>query len=100
MPKEMNPIISNVLTAVGTAAVMGVIAWVGGVFEAGTAAIDKEQIREVLQEELKTDAGKTYKARLSELDSEVIVLETRVGTLVNDVDDLEDTVFDLAGGNR
>jgi len=99
MPEKMNPIVSNVLTAVATALVMGVLAWVGGVFNAGSAAIDKEQIRTVLQEELKTDAGLSYSARLQEVGSEIIVLETKVIELKDDVEDLEDIALDLAGGN-
>jgi hypothetical protein len=99
MSEKMNPIVSNVITAVATAAVMGVFAWVLGVFSAGSAAIDKEQIRAVLQEELQTDAGQTYSARLAEVGSQVTVLETRVTELKDDVEDLEDIALDLAGGN-
>ena len=98
MPKEMNPIVSNVVTAVATAAVMGVFAYFMGVFEAGSTAIEKEQIRAVLDEELETNSGVTYKARLTELGSQVTVLETRVTELKDDVEDLEDITLDLAGG--
>ena len=99
MSAKMNPVVSNVLTAVATAVVMGGLAWIGGVFSAGSAAIDKEQIRSVIQEELKTDAGLTYSARLQEVGGEILVLETKVTVLEDDINDLEDIAFDLAGGN-
>lgn len=93
---ETNPIVGNVITAVATAAILGVLGWAFGVFSAGSAAIDKEQIKAVLVEEMKTDAGKTYAARISEIDGTLISMETRVSTLQADVSDLEDNVFDLA----
>jgi hypothetical protein len=96
MKKE---IISNVVVSVVTAAVLGVGAWFLGVFEAGTDAQDKELIRAVLEKELTTDAGKTYKARLAEVGSQLTVLETRADALRSDVEDLEDIALDLAGGN-
>ena len=93
----MNPIVNNVITAVATAAIMAVIMWGAGVFEAGTDAIDKEQIRAVLKEEMKTDAGKTYAARISEIDGTLVSLETRVVTLTGDVNDIERDILTLAG---
>ncbi len=93
---ETNPIVGNVIVGVSVAVIMGVIGWLAGAFEAGTAAIDKEQIRVVLKEEMKTDAGKTYAARISEIDGTLISMETRVGILRTDLSDLEDSVFDLA----
>lgn len=94
----MNPIVSNVITAVVTAAIMGVIAWAGGLFKAGSDAVEDERIRVVLEAELKTDAGKAFKTRLSEVDQEITKLETRVDGLRGDVEDLEDIAFSLAGG--
>jgi hypothetical protein len=70
-----------------------------GVFEKGTIAADKELIRTVIAEELQTDAGQTYSARLAEVGTQVTILETRVGELKDDVEDLEDIALDLAGGN-
>jgi len=93
---ETNPIVGNVITAVATAAILGVLGWAFGVFSAGTAAIDKEQIRAVLEEEMKTDAGKTYAARIAEIGGTLINIETRVGILQTDLADLEENVFDLA----
>ena len=93
-----NEIVSNVVVAVATAVVMGAGAWFLGVFEKGTEAADKELIREVIAEALKTDAGLTYKARLAEVGSQITVLETRVDDIRNDVEDLEYIALDLAGG--
>lgn len=96
MKKEL---ISGVVVSVVTAIVLGIGAYVMGVFEKGTIAADKELIRSVIEEELTTDAGKTYKARLAEVGNQITVLETRADALRNDVEDLEDIALDLAGGN-
>ena len=96
MKKEL---INGVVVSVVTAMVLGFGAYVMGVFEAGTNAADKDLIRAVIEEELKTDAGKTYKARLAEVGSKITVLETRVDDIRSDVEDLEDIALDLAGGN-
>lgn len=86
----------NVATAVVTAGVLGVFAWVGGVFEAGTVALDKEVIRDVLKEEMKTDAGVTYGAALTQLGLDVNTVHTQVEILQGDVTDLEQSLLDLA----
>ena len=91
-------IVSNIIVSVATAVVLGLGAWVLGVFDKAEVAADKELIRAVIEEELKTDAGKTYKARLAEVGSQITVLETRVDGIRNDVEDLEDIALDLAGG--
>jgi hypothetical protein len=96
MKKEL---INGVVVSVVTAIVLGVGAWIMGVFEKGTIAADKELIRTVIAEELQTDAGQTYSARLAEVGTQVTILETRVGELKDDVEDLEDIALDLAGGN-
>ncbi len=88
----MDQKISNVLTAVVTAAVLGVLGWAGGVFSAGSVAIDKEQIRTVLKEELTLDSGKTYGQALSEIITIQATTLTTVNELVKEVDDLEDAV--------
>lgn len=93
---DQKAIISNVIVAVATAAIMGVIGWASGVFEKGQAAIDKEQIRAVLQEELQTDAGVTYGQALSQIGLDINTVQTRVGELKEDVNDLEDAVLALA----
>lgn len=96
MKKEL---ISGVVVSVATAIVLGAGAWVMGVFEKGTIAADKDMIRTVIEEELWTDAGKTYKARLAEVGTQITVLETRIDDIRSDVEDLEDIALDLAGGN-
>ncbi len=89
-------LITNVVTAVATAVVLGVGGMMIGVFNTGQAAIDKEQIKEVLAEVLLRDNGKTYAQSLVTVENTVLVLETRVGALTEDVDDLEDFVLDLS----
>jgi len=93
---ETNPIYGNVVVAVTTAIILGVGGWALGVFNKGTDAANKDAIRAVLVEEMKTDAGITYAARISEIDGTLIGMETRVGILQTDLDDLEQDVFDLA----
>ena len=80
-------------------AILGIFGYFAGIFEKGQAAIDKEQIRAVLQEELKTDAGETYGAALSSLAHGQTAISTQVTTLTKEVDDLETAVLTLAGGN-
>lgn len=96
---ETKAIISNVVTAVATAAVMGALAWAGGVFQKGTEASTKEMIREVLLEEMKTDEDITYGQALTKIGLDINTVQTRVEALKEDVDDLEDAVLTLAGGN-
>lgn len=96
MKKE---IASNVITAVATAVVLGIGGYFLGVFEKGTEAANKEQIREVLNEVMKTDSGKTYGEALSKIGLDINTVSTKVSELKEDVNDLEDAVFLLAGGN-
>jgi len=93
---ETNPIVGNVVTAVATAIILGLGGWLLGVFEKGSDAANKEVIRAVLVEEMKTDEGITYAARISEIDGHLIGMETRVTILKADLDALEENVFDLA----
>ena len=93
---ETKTIISNVVTAVITAAALGVFGFFMGIFEKGAEAIGKEQIREVLKEEMKTDAGITYGAALSQIGLDINTVSTQVGILQTDVRALEASVLDLA----
>lgn len=86
----------KVVVAVATAAVLGVFGYLGGMFTKGTDAANAEQIKEVVTEMLKTDAGETYQARLSEVGIQLGLVEQRVGILTTDLNDLELAVFDLA----
>lgn len=89
-------IIGNVATAVITAAVLGVLGFFMGIFERGAAAINEDQIELVVRQIMVTDAGKTYAARLAELDGEIIGLETRVEIVSEDVNELEVAIRTLA----
>ena len=100
---DQKTVVSNALIAVGTAvataAGMGSLGWVMGVFEKGTAAADKEQIRAVLTEVMQTTIDgetKTYSEALSVLSKNDTVILTEIGNLKTDVGDLEDAVLDLA----
>ena len=92
-------LISNVITAAATAIVLGMGGWVFGVFQTGSAAIDEQQIKDVLKEVLLRDNGQTYAASLVTVETTVVRLETRVEGLTDDVDDLEDFVLELSSEN-
>ena len=93
---QMNPAVSNVLTAVATAAILGIIGFFGGVFEKGAQAINEDQIETVIQRVLITDTGKTYAATLVEINGSLGVISSQIGELKDDVNDLEDAVLELA----
>ena len=93
---EHKAMAGNVITAVATAAIMGLMAWGGGLINAGSASLDKDQIRAVLKEELRTDAGLTYGQALSAISTTQTTTLTEIGNLKDDVDDLEDAVLALA----
>jgi hypothetical protein len=84
------------MTAVATAAVLGVLGFFMGVFEKGVEANNKEQIRDVLKEVMVTDSGKSYGAALSEMNDVMIEVKTTVDIIQQDVSDLEDAVLELA----
>lgn len=88
-------LINNVLTAVVTAAILGILGWAMGVFERGSDAISEDQIIAVVEAIMVTDAGKTYKARLAEVDIELAVVETRLVAAAKDIDDIEDIIGDM-----
>lgn len=92
-----NEIIVGVLVSVVTAVILGAGAWFAGVFEKSSQADARALIMLVMEEQLKTDAGKTYQARLAEVGEQLTVIETRVSAIKEDVDDLEDAVLTLAG---
>lgn len=93
---DQKAIVSNVVTAVATSIVLGVGAYLMGVFEKGTEAQAKEQIRAVLEEVMQTDSGVTYGAALTQIGLDINTVQTRVEELKGDVDDLEDAVLALA----
>lgn len=71
-----------------------------GIFERGTVALNEDQIEMVVQRILITDANKTYGQVLTDLGVGQTQIKTQIGELRNDVEDLEDYLFTLAGGNR
>jgi len=93
---QMNPVMSNVVTAVSTAAILGIIGFFGGVFEKGAQAINENQIETVIKRVLVTDNGKTYAATLSEINGSLGIISSQIGELKDDVNDLEDAVLELA----
>lgn len=96
---DQKAIVSNVVTAVVTAVVLGVGGYFLGVFEKGTQAQDKELIRQVLEETMKTDSGQTYGQALSKIGLDVNTVSTRVEALTTEVNQLENAVYTLAGGD-
>lgn len=97
---ETKEIIDKVLVSVVTAAVLGVSAFFMGVFERGSDALNEDQIIAVIDKTLVTASGKTLKARIAEVDGQLIGLETRAEAIEKEIDGLEDDVFILAGGER
>lgn len=89
-------IIGNVVVAVGTAIVMGVIASVMGVFEAGTQALDEAQIEAVIERVLVRENGDTYGVSLVSIDGTLIEMNTTIGHIQKDLGKLERAVGALA----
>lgn len=92
---EMKGIIEKVAIAILTTIVLGIGGFFMGVFEKGSAAITEDEILVVLQKTLVTDEGKTYKARLHEINGELVETKTRVELLKEEVKDLENILRDL-----
>jgi hypothetical protein len=88
--------ISNVVTAVVTAVVLGILGFFAGVFEKGAEAISEDQIEAVLKRVMITDAGKTYAETLVEVNGTLIAIDTKVSIIQKDVGSLEEILFDLA----
>jgi poly-gamma-glutamate capsule biosynthesis protein CapA/YwtB (metallophosphatase superfamily) len=95
---DTKSIISNVLTAVLTTAVLGIGAYVMGVFEKGSEAISEDQIIRVIDATLVTASGKKLRARIAEVDQQLVALETRADRLEKDLDEAERSILCLAGG--
>ena len=84
-------------TVVITAAVMGVLGSMLGVFEAGTEALDKAQIRAVIEEVMVRENGDTYGSSLVSIDGTLIAINTNITAIQKDIDKLERTLGALAG---
>ncbi len=94
----MNGMTSNVLTAVVTAVILGVLGFFMGVFERGATAMSEDQIEAVIKKVMVMDNGDTYAQALVKSNEILIRLDTNVKALMLDVGDLEASVLDLAGG--
>ena len=77
----LNGMQQNVVTAVVTAGILGVIGWGMGVFEAGSTALDEAQIEAVITKVMVTDAGETYAATLSEINLSLASIDTNIGAI-------------------
>ncbi|MGI9293428.1 MAG: hypothetical protein ACR2PS_05545 [Pseudomonadales bacterium] len=92
----MNQITGNVITAVITAIVLGVIGWAVGIFEAGSDALTEQQIETVIEREMVTDAGTTYAATLNQINLSLASMDSSLDAIKEDIDDLENAVSALA----
>lgn len=93
---KMNPIISNILTAVVTATILGVGAWAGGVFSAGSDALSKDQIEAVIKQVMITDTGETYAATLIEINLHMASIDASIGHIEKDITRIDGAVGALA----
>jgi hypothetical protein len=89
---EHKAFIGNVLTAVVTAAILGVLGWALGVFNAGSDALTEAEIKRVITETLVLDDGLTYAATLDSIDKSVGEINVSIGFIKDDIEDLEDSV--------
>lgn len=92
----MNGMTSNVLTAVATAIILGILGWATGVFNAGSDALTEDQIEEVIKRIDVLDSGATYSATLSTIAIRLGTIDTRLGHIEEDIGDVEDAVGILA----
>lgn len=93
---DKKAVIEKVITALVTTAILGVFAYLMGVFEKGNEALSKDQIRTVINEVLVTDSGLTHAAALNKISLTQAQILTRIGEVKEDVNDLEDAVLQLA----
>lgn len=87
---------TNVITAIVTAGILGTLGWAGGVFEAGSTALDEQQIETVIKRVMITDKGQTYAASLASIDGSLIGILATQEAIKEDIDDLETAVGSLA----
>ena len=55
-------------------------------------ALDEAQIKAVIEQVLVLDSGDTYKATLSSINIHLGSIDTSIGFIKEDIDDLEDSV--------
>ncbi len=93
---KLNGMQTNIVTALATAAILGSFAWAGGVFTAGSDALNEAQIEAVITRVMVTDAGTTYAATLSSINLTLASMDSTLDHIQEDLDDLEDAVGALA----
>ena len=89
---DQKALINSLITVVATAAVLGVIGWAGGIFSAGSEALDEAQIEAVIEKVLIRDNGSTYAASLASIDLSLVSITTSIEHIEDDIEDLEDSV--------
>jgi hypothetical protein len=87
---------NNVITAVVTAVVLGVLGWAAGVFKAGSAALDEVQIEAAIQRAMITDSGETYGQLLNSMDKSVGEINVSIGHIQGDIARIDTAVGALA----
>ena len=92
---DQKALISNVVTAVVTTTILGILGVLMGVFNRGAQAINEDQIESVVRSVLITDQGKTYAATLSDVNGTLIAIDTKIGIMQEDVANLESAILDL-----
>lgn len=93
---QLNGMQTNIITAVATAGILGAFAWAGGVFSAGSDALNEAQIEAVITKVMVTDAGTTYAATLSSINLTLASMDSTLDHIQEDLDDLETAVGILA----
>jgi len=93
---DQKPLIGNVCTAVATAAILGLLGWVFGVFSAGQDALTEQQIKDVIAEVMILDDGRTYAAALDSIDKSVGEINVSVGHIQGDISRIDTAVGILA----
>ena len=96
MTKEISPLVGNVVTALVTAAILGIAGWAMGVFNAGSDALDEAQIEAVIKRVLVLDNGDTYAATLNSIDKSVGEINISIGHIQGDIQRIDGAVAALA----
>ena len=81
--------------------VTGLIGWATGVWNQGSAAMERDQIeevaREIIAEEMKTDSGLSQAEALVMINNTLVRIETTTNLNRDDIKDLRTAVQALAG---
>jgi hypothetical protein len=98
----MNEFFKHVATAVATTALLGILAYAGGLFQKGMDADSAEKMKTVLQEEMKAVINgetKTFAEALSVLSDNDVKMAEQLDGISTEVGSLRDDVWTLAGGD-